>query len=142
MNHPLEKIAFEKIQSIVEQTIGNLSDFCFLLGSAATPRFRQDIDITVYWKYGEIDFDLKLEIMNELEDKLGHDRLARERRNKLQEGSNYWNFDCKHGKNKDSAIEIHVSEINKGIDRVVSEQAKKFYIEILAKPGFRKKKPV
>ncbi len=80
--------------------------------------------------------------MNELEDKLGHDRLARERRKKLQEGSNYWNFDCKQGKNKDSVIEIHVAEIKKGIDRVVSEQAKKFYIEILAKPGFRKKKPV
>jgi hypothetical protein len=68
--------------------------------------------------------------------------LARERRKKFQEGSDYWDFDCKLGKDKDSATEIHVAEINKGIDRVVSEQAEKFYIEILAKPGFRKKKPV
>jgi predicted nucleotidyltransferase len=75
MNHPVEQIPFEKIQSIVDQTISNLSDFCFLLGSAATPRFRQDsdIDIAVYWKDGEIGFDLKLKIMNELEDKFGHD---------------------------------------------------------------------
>jgi predicted nucleotidyltransferase len=75
MNHPVEQISFEKIQSIVEQTIGNLSDFCFLLGSAATPRFREDsdIDVAVFWRNGDIDFDLKLKIMNELEDKLGHD---------------------------------------------------------------------
>lgn len=75
MNHPVEQITFEKIRSIVDETISNLSDFCFLLGSAATPRFRQDsdIDIAVYWKDGEIDYDLKLKIMNELEDKLGHD---------------------------------------------------------------------
>lgn len=75
MNHPVEHIDFEKIQSIVDQTIGKLSDFCFLLGSASTPRFRQDsdIDIAVYWRNGEIDFDHKLKIMNELEEKLGHD---------------------------------------------------------------------
>ena len=75
MNHSVEQLAFDKIQSIVDQTIGNLSVFCFLLGSAATPRFRQDsgIDIAVYWRDGKIDFDLKLKIMNDLEDKLGHD---------------------------------------------------------------------
>jgi len=68
-------ITFEKIQSVVDHTIGNHSDFCILLGSAATPRFRpgSDIDIAVHWKNGEINFDLKLKIVNELEDKLGHD---------------------------------------------------------------------
>jgi predicted nucleotidyltransferase len=73
MSHSI--IAFEKIQSNLIETIGDLSDFCFLLGSAATPRFRQDsdIDIAVYWKNGEIDFNLRLKIINELEDKLGHD---------------------------------------------------------------------
>ena len=73
MSHSI--INFEKIQSNLIETIGDLSDFCFLLGSAATPRFRQDsdIDIAVYWKNGEIDFNLRLKIINELEDKLGHD---------------------------------------------------------------------
>ena len=67
-------ISFEKIQSVVDDTIDKLSDFCFLLGSAATPRFRQDsdIDIAVFWKNGDIDFNLKLKILNEIEDKLGH----------------------------------------------------------------------
>jgi len=73
MSHSI--ITFEKIQSNLIETIGDLSDFCFLLGSAATPRFRQDsdIDIAVYWKNGEIDFNIRLKIINELEDKLGHD---------------------------------------------------------------------
>lgn len=75
MNDTLGEITFEKIQSVVADTIGKLSEFCFLLGSAATPRFRQDsdIDIAVYWKNNEINFDLRLKIVSELEDKLGHD---------------------------------------------------------------------
>lgn len=67
-------ITFEKIQDVVTNTLDDLSEFCFLLGSAATPRFRQDsdIDIAVFWKNVEIDFNLKLKIVNELEDELGH----------------------------------------------------------------------
>ena len=67
-------ITFENIQSIVTNAIGMLSDFCFLLGSAATPRFRQDsdIDIAVYWKNTDIDFNQKMKIVNALEEKFGH----------------------------------------------------------------------
>ncbi|HXH76471.1 MAG TPA: nucleotidyltransferase domain-containing protein [Bacteriovoracaceae bacterium] len=74
MNQALEQITLEKLKSTATNTIGKLSEFCFLLGSAATLRFRQDsdIDIAVFWKDGEIDFNLKLKIMNELEDKLEH----------------------------------------------------------------------
>ncbi len=55
--------------------IGDKSEFCFLLGSAGTPRFRQDsdIDIAVFWKNGEVDFNTKLDVMNALEENLGHD---------------------------------------------------------------------
>jgi predicted nucleotidyltransferase len=74
MKHTLMHLALEKIQEVAADTFGDLSEFCFLLGSAATPRFRQDsdIDIAVFWKNGEIDFNQKLKIVNELEDKLGH----------------------------------------------------------------------
>lgn len=68
--------------------------------------------------------------------------LARERRKTLKEGSDFWDFDCKLGKETSDAAEIHVSQINKGIDQVASEGAEQFYIEILAKPGHRTKKPV
>lgn len=66
--------------------------------------------------------------------------LARERRKTPQEGADYWDFDCKIGNTKESAETIHVSEINKGIDRLVLQNSEAFYIEILAKPGFRAKK--
>ena len=67
--------------------------------------------------------------------------LARERRKTPKEGADYWDFDCKLGNEKDSAVEIHVAEINKGIDRIVAQGQDAFYIEILARPGYRAKKP-
>lgn len=75
MNQAFKQISFENIQSVVIDVIGNHAEFCFLLGSAATPRFRQDsdIDIAVFWENGEIDFNLRLKVMNELEEKLGYD---------------------------------------------------------------------
>lgn len=66
--------------------------------------------------------------------------LARERRKTPKEGADYWDFDCKLGKDTESATDIHVAEINKGIDKVANENAEQFYIEILAKPGYRMKK--
>nr|BDT27466.1 DUF6172 family protein [Bacteriovorax sp. HI3] len=66
--------------------------------------------------------------------------LARERRKTPKEGADYWDFDCKLGKDKDSAVVIQVSEINKAIDKVVSDNAESFYIEVLAKPGYKTKK--
>ena len=67
--------------------------------------------------------------------------IARERRKKLAEGSDYWDFNCKFGKDKESAVDIHDSEINKCIDKEVNENSESFYIEIVAKPGHRVKSP-
>lgn len=61
--------------------------------------------------------------------------IARERRKTVAEGADFWDFDCKIGANKESAVVITVQEINKSIDKIVSENAETFYIEILAKPG-------
>lgn len=63
--------------------------------------------------------------------------ISRERRKTVAEGSDFWDFDCKFGNDKDSAATIHISEINKSIDKVVSENAESFYIEILAKGAKR-----
>lgn len=67
--------------------------------------------------------------------------LARERRKAPKEGADYWDFDCRIGQDEKRAEEIHVAEINKGIDRMVIEGAEQFYMEILAKPGYKKKAP-
>lgn len=66
--------------------------------------------------------------------------LARERRKTPKEGADYWDFDCKFGQTKESAVEIQVSEINKAIDKEVKNNAESFYIEVLAKPGYKTKK--
>lgn len=63
--------------------------------------------------------------------------IARERRKTVADGVDFWDFDCKFGKDKESAATIHVSEINKLIDKEVSEEAASFYIEILVKGAKR-----
>lgn len=66
--------------------------------------------------------------------------LARERRKELPEGVDYWDFDCKVGVDAASAKEVHLKEISKSIDEVVTQKVPAVYIEILSKPGVRAKK--
>jgi hypothetical protein len=65
--------------------------------------------------------------------------IARERKKKVTEGVDYWDFDCKFGKDQTTAAVIHVSEINKSIDKEVLDESESIYIEIVAKPGHRAK---
>lgn len=66
--------------------------------------------------------------------------LKRERRKSLSEGVDFWDFDCKYGAEEAAAAVIHVSELTKFIDQAESEGLESFYLEILAKPGYRRKK--
>lgn len=66
--------------------------------------------------------------------------LKRERRKPLPEGVDYWDFDCRFAQESDAPQTIHVEEISKCIDAAVQAQAEKVYIEILAKPGVRRKR--
>lgn len=66
--------------------------------------------------------------------------IARERRKKLPEAVDFWDFDCKIGADAVSAKVIHLSEINKSIDAIIAENVESFYLEILAKAGRRLKK--
>ena len=68
--------------------------------------------------------------------------IARERRKPLKTGVDFWDFDCKLGKDKDSAEVIHVAEINKSIDKIVMTGSEQFYIEVLVRPGHRTKKTI
>ena len=67
--------------------------------------------------------------------------LRRERRKALPADVDFWDFDCRFGADEASSEVIHVSAINKAISRAESEQLESFYLEILAKPGRRSKKP-
>lgn len=66
--------------------------------------------------------------------------VARERRKKLPEGVDFWDFDCKCGATAETAATLHIEEIGKKIAAVAAEKSESVYIEILAKPGVRKKK--
>lgn len=66
--------------------------------------------------------------------------LKRERNKSLPEGVDYWDFDCKYGHTEQEAKVIHLSQINKSIDEAEQQKLESFYLEILAKPGYRTKK--
>lgn len=66
--------------------------------------------------------------------------LKRERKKKLPEDVDFWDFDCKYGPDTASAKTIHVAEIIKSIDSAQAQKLESFYLEILAKPGIRAKR--
>jgi hypothetical protein len=67
--------------------------------------------------------------------------LKREQKKKLPEGTDYWDFDCRYGQTEEEAKTIHVSAINKCIDEAEEQKLSSFYLEIIAIPAKRKKKP-
>lgn len=67
--------------------------------------------------------------------------IKRERNKKLPEDADFWDFDCKFGPSSDEAKVIHMAEIGKCISAAGEQSLKSFYIEILAKPACRSKKP-
>lgn len=68
--------------------------------------------------------------------------IKRERNKTLPEGVDFWDFDCKFGNTSEDVQVIHLAEIPKYIDQVKAQQLESFYLEIIAKPGVRTKKPV
>lgn len=68
--------------------------------------------------------------------------LKRERNKQLPDGADYWDFDCKYGVTQEQAKEIHLSTINKCIDEAEQSSLTSFYLEIIAKPGYRSVKVI
>jgi len=64
--------------------------------------------------------------------------LKREKRKSLPDGVDYWDFDCKFGSTEVKAEIILVSDISKCISEAEAENLESFYLEILAKPGYKK----
>jgi hypothetical protein len=67
--------------------------------------------------------------------------LKRERRKKLPEDVDFWDFDCRTGQDEASAAVTHVSELVTAVDNGAKADWAGIYIEILAKPGHRTRKP-
>lgn len=67
--------------------------------------------------------------------------LKRERKKALPEGADFWDFDCRYGGTQEEAIAIHVAEIDQSINQAEESGLESFYLEILAKPAKRNKRP-
>ena len=67
--------------------------------------------------------------------------VKRERNRKLPEKADFWDFDCKYGPTAEDSKKIHLAEIGKYIDKAEEQKLETFYLEILAKPAVRTKKP-
>jgi Family of unknown function (DUF6172) len=66
--------------------------------------------------------------------------LKRERKKKLTEGVDFWDFDCKIGQGEAAPEMKHVEAIIPAIDQAAAAECGSVYIEILAKPGHRTSK--
>ena len=67
--------------------------------------------------------------------------IKRERKKKLPEGFDFWDFNCSFGDTAEEKKEIHTTEIMKFIDDAASRSLDKFYLEVLATARNRSKKP-
>lgn len=67
--------------------------------------------------------------------------IKREQNKDLPPKVDFWDFDCKFGHTQEEAKVIHITEIKKCIDEAQTLKYESFYLEILAKPGHRTKKP-
>lgn len=61
--------------------------------------------------------------------------LARERRKKLPEGADFWEFDCRIGESLETAAVVTEVEIKPALNGYYDQGKDSFYLEILAKAG-------
>lgn len=66
--------------------------------------------------------------------------VKRQRRVPLPEGVDYWDFDCRFGTSEENAAVVHFATITGLIDAVAKDGGDAFYLELLAKNGYRKAK--
>ncbi|AHK16177.1 DUF6172 family protein [Thalassolituus oleivorans] len=59
--------------------------------------------------------------------------LKKERQKDLPKGATYWDFDCKLGQSEQSAVEVRLPALAKGIDELVANNIMTIYVEITAK---------
>ena len=63
--------------------------------------------------------------------------LTRERKKERPDKVDFWDFNCKIGLSENKARTVETTLINKMISKYVADEAESFYLEILAKPGYK-----
>jgi hypothetical protein len=67
--------------------------------------------------------------------------VKRERRKTLPPDVDFWDFQCKVGSDSQTATELPLNDIPKAIEAVALTEVSEVYVEIMAGPGYRVKKP-
>ncbi|WP_024955715.1 DUF6172 family protein [Sulfurospirillum arcachonense] len=68
--------------------------------------------------------------------------IKREKRKPLPEGVDFWDLQCKFGKNSEEAKTIEFVDITKNINEASKENLESFYMEIIATQGYKPKEKV
>lgn len=63
--------------------------------------------------------------------------VKRQRRVPLPAGVDFWDFDCRFGADAEHASVVHFANLTALIDAVAREGGSSFYLELLAKNGYR-----
>jgi len=66
--------------------------------------------------------------------------LKRERKKKLPDGMDFWDFNSKVGASAETAVEVHVSAISKAIGQALEDGSESVYVEVVSRPVKRMKK--
>ena len=67
--------------------------------------------------------------------------VKRERRKTLPEGADFWDFSCKVGTDGLTATATPLPDVAKAVESVALTEAAEVYVEIMASPGHRVKRP-
>jgi len=65
--------------------------------------------------------------------------LKRERKKKLPEDAIFWEFDCRFGREENTAESLTANDIIKALDITLKENWESCYIEILSRPSEKKR---
>ena len=68
--------------------------------------------------------------------------IKREQNKPRPEGVDFWDFDCRFGSSAVTAEVIEFAAITDRINAYAADKAEAFYIELLAKPGQKPKRPI
>ncbi len=63
--------------------------------------------------------------------------VKRQRRVPLPAGVDFWDFDCRFGTDPEHATVVHFATLTSLIDAVARDGGTAFYLELLAKNGYR-----
>ena len=68
--------------------------------------------------------------------------IKRQRRVPLPAGVDFWDFDCRFGPDSNSATVLHPAALIEQLDALAQTGGTAAYVELLAKPGVRQRRPV